>query len=747
MTAADAPVHPSGQVKVLYIAGYQRSGSSVLANILGEQPGWISLGEMRVYWRVRDLPQWHCGCGDPITVCPFWTRVSDRVERERFGWTKDQVAQLSHLTRTRHLPGSWRRNGLDRLGARLGPFQSANDLLYRILAEESQSRVLVDSSKALLYGQLLDRLPSVDLYVLHLIRDPRGVAHSLARRTARRRLDPRRGTLGLAMLVEWSALNRLTETWGLQMGRRYLRLRYEDFIEAPQHHLNQVRALVGEVPADQGLVQDREIVLGTHHTVAGGPHRHDRGRIQLATDTAWTTGGTVRRRMIELAGGRALRHYGYEAPRQWLRGFISKALHVVGTVANRISSSVLKLILNIMIGRMVGPSGAGSYYLFESWLKVLTTAGGLGLPAIVLRTVSVLEGNKERSAADRHLRRSLYMAFIATGGILALMLVASPVMGPSLLGQTGANDLLVLASLGSIFAVATQLIARAINGRGRPNLALALENSAVPGGLVLVLSAAVLLGTGLKLQTLLTGYVGMAIAAAGISYLVWRKGLTRAGPQEPTGSRYPFHSREMATFWILGLVGALTANLPFLILPQLFGSAEIGLFGISFRFVTMADTVNIALMAVFAPRFARHFAQGDRRALRWDLRESQVYGLMAYMPFVIAYFTVPGAVLSMVGPAFTQAAGILKIMTVGQIVNAATGPSAILLQMTKEESSLLRINLPCLVLLAVSVGGLGWMYGLVGAAWGYSLTVGIRNLAVYARARVALRVPASEDGL
>jgi O-antigen/teichoic acid export membrane protein len=160
----------------------------------------------------------------------------------------------------------------------------------------------------------------------------------------------------------------------------------------------------------------------------------------------------------------------------------------------------------------------------------------------------------------------------------------------------------------------------------------------------------------------------------------------------------------------------------------------------------MADTVNIALMAVFAPRFARHFARMDRQALGRDLLESQAYGLLAYMPFVIAYYSFPAAVLSIVGPAFTQAAGILKIMTLGQMVNAATGPSTILLQMTKEESWLLRINVPSLALLALLMVGLGWRFGLAGAAWGYSLSVAVRNLAVYARARHTLRAPAGGGG-
>ena len=45
-----APAGSPDPVRVLYVAGAGRSGSTVLANLLGEVPGFVSVGEVRFLW-------------------------------------------------------------------------------------------------------------------------------------------------------------------------------------------------------------------------------------------------------------------------------------------------------------------------------------------------------------------------------------------------------------------------------------------------------------------------------------------------------------------------------------------------------------------------------------------------------------------------------------------------------------------------------------------------------------------------
>src|SRR5438067_145989 len=66
-------------VKVVYIAGCGRSGSTLLDRILGEAPGFVPGGELRNVWSWGVTPTARCGCGVGFQECSFWRAVYDEA--------------------------------------------------------------------------------------------------------------------------------------------------------------------------------------------------------------------------------------------------------------------------------------------------------------------------------------------------------------------------------------------------------------------------------------------------------------------------------------------------------------------------------------------------------------------------------------------------------------------------------------------------------------------------------------------
>ena len=62
-------------VKVLYIAGWGRSGTTLLDNLLGQIEGFTSTGELHNLWQRGLIDGRDCGCGLRLTDCPFWQEV------------------------------------------------------------------------------------------------------------------------------------------------------------------------------------------------------------------------------------------------------------------------------------------------------------------------------------------------------------------------------------------------------------------------------------------------------------------------------------------------------------------------------------------------------------------------------------------------------------------------------------------------------------------------------------------------
>jgi len=277
------------KVKVLYIAGGWRSGSTLIDNLLGQIEGFFSVGEIYYIWDDNLIDDRLCGCGRPFRECEVWRGVMeeayggmDRVDAH------EMVRLRSSGARTRHLPLLMLPRGRSLLKARLGNYLDNLEKLYQGIASSTGSRVVVDSSKLILYGYLLGMLPSIDLHVVHLVRDSRAFTHSWTRKKYQPDLDrflPQYSPVYSALL--WDATNLAAEGFLKNPPERHMRLRYEDFVARPREALTRMLDLVGEDVRSLPFVDDHTVELGTNHTVSGNPGRFDTGTIKLRPDEEW----------------------------------------------------------------------------------------------------------------------------------------------------------------------------------------------------------------------------------------------------------------------------------------------------------------------------------------------------------------------------------------------------------------------------------------------------------------------------
>jgi Sulfotransferase domain len=286
----------NGRVKVLYIAGFGRSGSTILASILGQIGGFFSTGELRYVWKFNVLDNTICGCGTPFRECNLWNSVFDDAFGGMDGVDAHEMVRLQNLsTRTRHIPLVLMPWGRRLLASRLQNYSENLGKLYQAIQARTGSRVIVDSSKLPMYGFVLDTIPSIDLYVVHLIRDPRGVSYSWQKK---RLLPPLPGKEDpiyqynyspISRSILWAITNVAVEMFWRRRSKRYLKLRYEDLVDRPRESLRRILELVHEQESDPllPLVAERTLDLEVNHTTSGNPSRFRAGTVELRRDTEW----------------------------------------------------------------------------------------------------------------------------------------------------------------------------------------------------------------------------------------------------------------------------------------------------------------------------------------------------------------------------------------------------------------------------------------------------------------------------
>lgn len=331
--------HPSDQtkLKVIYLAGYGRSGSTLLDIALGMRPDVFGAGELTALSRHAWKNGEYCACGATVPTCPFWSAVMARADGHAgaAGNGADPQAMLDDLAELQKRMESlaaWRRVLGRFVPATLGRYHRANRALFRAVAQEGGPATglqagkgavyVLDSSKLPGRALALASMPGIDLRVIHLVRDPRAVAWSMSRphpkrveAGVQRELRPKPAVY---VALRWLMVNLVCEWLCRRLGEgRTIRVRYEDFVADPPAVLEAISARC--IPPLSTLANDARNdaplpdVLRPGHQVAGSRHRMQDSLV-IREDHAWERQmPRPARRLVSRITGPLLRRYGYAA--------------------------------------------------------------------------------------------------------------------------------------------------------------------------------------------------------------------------------------------------------------------------------------------------------------------------------------------------------------------------------------------------------------------------------------------------
>lgn len=306
----------SERTTLLYVGGFGRSGSTLLECLFSRLEGVVALGEVEHLWQRGVRENQLCACGRAFHDCPHWRAVGSRafggwdsVDVERVLSVKDAVA------RQRRLPRTVRRRPAAELRPLLAEFAGYHRAIYDAAREETGASVVVDSSKFPPMAVALAHDDLLDLRVVHVVRDARGVAYSWSKTVARPETatgEPMpRYSPGYAT-GQWLSHN-LAIAAVPHLARPVTRVRYEDLVEDAAGAVRAVWTRLG-LPGDGVLpmTTPRSIELVATHSVAGNPMRFRSGVTTLRPDEQWRTEMADRdRRIVTALSLPLLQRYGY----------------------------------------------------------------------------------------------------------------------------------------------------------------------------------------------------------------------------------------------------------------------------------------------------------------------------------------------------------------------------------------------------------------------------------------------------
>jgi hypothetical protein len=305
-------------LRLVYIAGVARSGTTVLDNVLGNHPLIQSVGELARLPSDAWLQNFehYCACGERSKNCPFWVAVQQAWCNSNGNIAIPKYIELQNkVEKFRQWPlllcQSWQSTRT------FQAYAEQTVLLLKAIQMVSGCAIIVDSSKGLERALALSLIPDIDMKIIQLVRDPRGVvwSHKKAFTKDLKHGLPRdiRSQPAWRATLYWCRMNLQTDWLRRRVGpEKSMLVRYEDFMLQTLPVLQKIGNFIGVdlLSVQQAIKQEEKLHFG--HTIAGNRVRMQ-GELRLRFDQDWLRHLSPRdRRVTEIMSGWLMARYGYK---------------------------------------------------------------------------------------------------------------------------------------------------------------------------------------------------------------------------------------------------------------------------------------------------------------------------------------------------------------------------------------------------------------------------------------------------
>lgn len=261
-------------LKIIYIMGDGRTGSTLLESILANSKNSIGIGESYRFWERFYKADSLCGCNKYIQDCELWRFVDTYLQKHIENYDVKRIRQYikyySNYNNSIQLVTSklW-SSELEYLVNVIAGF-------YRAIQLYSGKDIIIDSSKSPVWVFLISKCSSIKLFNIHLERDLPSVASSWKKKYLLKEYPDRQHFMPIKsdLNIIRTSLRIKILSHHVKKNTKSLKIRYKDLCLEPTIVINEVKALTN-------LNLPTELKWEKNHAIAGNPGRKIGGEIMI----------------------------------------------------------------------------------------------------------------------------------------------------------------------------------------------------------------------------------------------------------------------------------------------------------------------------------------------------------------------------------------------------------------------------------------------------------------------------------
>jgi hypothetical protein len=299
--------------KIVYIAGYSRSGSTILDILLSSHSNIFGTGEL-----VYLFDDWLngsrlCTCGEVYQNCPFWKNF-----KLPQGISFDEAIGILRNIETRKKIKAL-------VGGKIEPnviqkYKLIQSALYNYIFEVSGKDIIIDSSKSSrdMAGRFyaIHRYTEFDIYVIHLIKNGLSIVESYVKKGRNWSIEGYKKNNSFSSArssIGWLLANSIAERLGEQMQQhQFIQIKYEILLNHPESVLKRIGEFLNIDISDVISVVKNNELLHPKHNVGGNRLRLEKEiRFNTANHLQKINLSYYHKFVFNLIAGRLNRRLGY----------------------------------------------------------------------------------------------------------------------------------------------------------------------------------------------------------------------------------------------------------------------------------------------------------------------------------------------------------------------------------------------------------------------------------------------------
>lgn len=392
-------------------------------------------------------------------------------------------------------------------------------------------------------------------------------------------------------------------------------------------------------------------------------------------------------------------------------------------VTFRVAGALATVLMSGIFARKLGLDDSGRFFLGVTFLTAVAVVIRMGLDGAVLRMVAMLRAQDE--VEDARALCASAAGIVAGFGLLgwaACWTTATWVSTLWFRDPAVGTVLRYLAPLALILPL-QWVLAEAHRSAGRIATHQIVSTAGVP---ILVSAFLAIRFSELSLVAAANTYVLVSAAVLTAAIVLWvvAEGVPHARPPRRLVNKLV---RISPSFLGIALVGMLSQQGGGIVVGVLSDEAAVAIYHVGVRTAALVSLLLIAANVVVAPEFARLKALNDPRGLETVACRAAAIVTAGCLPAVIFVWVFSDWLMGFYGPDFVGGSWVLKVLALGQLINALAGSVGLLLLMVGKGRIAFVTSVTSMAVTMVCWVVLVPVFGAMGAAVGNAIGLVIGN--------------------